>query len=98
MNKDNAKDYLPLVQALADGKTIQFLYSSGAWGCCEEINYARYSAERYRIKPESREIWVNIYGDGELQAHGSEQKAKNSYCDVDGVRVAVKFREVMDDE
>jgi hypothetical protein len=25
MNKNNAKDYLPLVQALADGKTLQFL-------------------------------------------------------------------------
>ena len=24
MNKDNAKEFLPLVQALADGKTIQF--------------------------------------------------------------------------
>ena len=25
MNKDNAKDYLPLVQALADGKQLQYL-------------------------------------------------------------------------
>lgn len=29
MNKDNAKDYLPLVQALADGKVIQGKFLDG---------------------------------------------------------------------
>lgn len=28
MNASNAKDYLPLVQALAEGKTIEFLNSN----------------------------------------------------------------------
>lgn len=53
MNKDNAKDYLPLVQALAEGKTIQ-LNSGHGW---EDVDYLApfsYEAERYRVKPEPR--------------------------------------------
>ena len=50
MNKDTAKDYLPLVQALADGKTIQSNHN-GEWfdlpspSFCDPISL-------YRIKPE----------------------------------------------
>lgn len=50
MNASNAKDYLPLVQALADGKTIQSNHN-GEWfdlpspSFCDQISL-------YRIKPE----------------------------------------------
>lgn len=49
MDKDNAKDYLPLVQALAEGKTIQSNHG-GEWfdlpnpSFCDPITF-------YRIKP-----------------------------------------------
>lgn len=47
MNKDNAAQYLPLAQALAEGKTVQFYdYDSGQW------------KDSYRIKPEPRELWL----------------------------------------
>jgi hypothetical protein len=52
MNKDNAKDFLPLVQALVDGKTIQcWRELAGAWGDLEDtiFNGPRKS---YRVKPE----------------------------------------------
>ena len=63
MNKDNAKDYLPLVQALADGKQLQYLDGFGNWGDTGGI-YAPYFDEDpscYRIKPEPRtfEVWHN---------------------------------------
>lgn len=58
MNKDNAKDYLHLVQALAEGRTIQHQYAAG----CEWRDLADHLFSdppcRYRIKPEPRRAWV----------------------------------------
>lgn len=51
MNKENARDYLPLVQALADGKTIEYRDSDDAWIDCELPTFNQHSS-RYRIKPE----------------------------------------------
>lgn len=61
MNKDNAKDYLPLVQALADGKVIQgYFHLDEKWRDLVEMRFDA-DASDYRIKPEPREIWVNHY-------------------------------------
>ena len=56
MNKHNAKDYLPLVQALAEGRVIQFGIA-GDWTDLEEPDFNRPPA-LYRIKPEPRKAWV----------------------------------------
>lgn len=65
MNKDTAKDYLPLVQALSEGKVIQYKYqksdNSYAWMDLESAVDFCMPAEFYRIKPEPREVWVNEY-------------------------------------
>lgn len=53
MNKDNARDYLPLVQALAEGKTIQFKESNNEWFDVEFPNFML-DFNRYRIKPEPK--------------------------------------------
>jgi len=57
MNKENAHEYLPLVQALADGKTIQVLGKDGNWYDSPLLNTP---PSRYRIKPEPRtfEMWL----------------------------------------
>ncbi len=53
MNSSNAAQYLPLVQALADGKTIQFDPSeSGDWGDVTNITMFNDDPKLYRIKPE----------------------------------------------
>ena len=50
MNKENAHLYLPLVQALAEGKTIQ--YGSGSiWGEVKDPNFIN-PPQYYRVKPE----------------------------------------------
>ncbi len=52
MTKDNAKDYLPLVQALVDGKTLQLKFKNDTkWSECGDVSFS-YPAELYRIKPE----------------------------------------------
>ena len=60
MNKDNAKDFLPLVQALADGKTIQFLGYDNVW--YDELTNLVFSStpNRYRIKPEPKKAWYRV--------------------------------------
>lgn len=80
MNASKAKDYLPLVQALSEGKVIQYKYQksdkSYAWMDLESAVDFCMPAEFYRIKPEPREIWVNRLGgfDGE-RSFGSKAAA-----------------------
>jgi hypothetical protein len=64
MNAQNAHEYLPLVRALADGKTIQCRYQiEDDWYEESEINF-NWPLESYRIKPESRtfEMWLASSG------------------------------------
>ena len=57
MNKDNAHLYLPLVQALADGRVIQSVDSDGEWFDMSDPQFCS-KPDRYRIKPEPREWWL----------------------------------------
>ena len=65
MNAQNAHEYLPLVQALADGKTIQFNYEEDGWKDTESVEL-QYSAKYYRVKPEPRtfDVWIHKNGEG----------------------------------
>ena len=61
MNKDNAPLYLLFVQALAEGKTIQFNYGSvqlPRWLDVSDVVF-NHLAERYRTKPEPEVVYVN---------------------------------------
>ena len=96
MNKDNAKDFLPLVQALADGKTIQYSGGDGKWYDADPC-YFNLSPEQYRIKPEPRVIWLNEYPCGDLTSstvHTSKTNA-NKGVFYDRVR-CVKFVECLE--
>ncbi|MCX2894843.1 hypothetical protein ORG27_14785 [Stenotrophomonas lactitubi] len=92
MNKDNAKDYLPLVQALADGKVIQ-IEIDGVWTDGNEFHFVDQPSE-YRIKPEPREIWVNEYAEGDHHMHYSAESAEHAR----GICAAVtrRYREVIE--
>lgn len=53
MNKDNAHLYLPLIQALAEGKTIQvYIPYNKTWVDKDNLKFDA-SPDQYRIKPES---------------------------------------------
>jgi hypothetical protein len=58
MNKENAHLYLPLVQALADGKTIQ-LKTGDYWNDSGELVFSLLPDD-YRIKPEPRTFVMYI--------------------------------------
>ncbi|MFA6355310.1 MAG: hypothetical protein WCW65_02705 [Candidatus Paceibacterota bacterium] len=53
MTKDNAKDFIPIVKAIAEGKTIQ-LRNGSNWHNIGDTNISLiHSPEAYRIKPEN---------------------------------------------
>ena len=59
MNAQNAKEFLPLVQAIAYGKIIQENFL-GSWVDLENPSFSM-GIEFYRIKPEPRtfDVWRN---------------------------------------
>jgi hypothetical protein len=78
MTPSQAKQLLPVIQAFAEGKTIQSLLGSGEWKDATDPIFM-YGAERYRIKPEPKEIWLNIYADLLSDcAHKTKEEANRS--------------------
>lgn len=73
MNKNNARDYLPLVQALADGKSLQYNVNRSD-EAPELVDLEDFTFDEhftgYRIKPDPREIWVNHYQDAAYRDNG----------------------------
>ena len=67
MNKENAKKYLPVLQALADGKQLEYRNGFGEWGVTDNIYYPYFEIDPtcYRIKPEPRiwSFWLDPEGD-----------------------------------
>ena len=62
MNRDNAHLYLPLVQALAEGKTIQYSnknYPHYAWKTLDDFTLDG-EPDCYRIKPEPKTAWYRV--------------------------------------
>jgi len=92
MNKDNAKEFLPLVQALADGKTIQIrLSEQGEWRDCELPEFCG-TPGFYRIKPEPRKPrewvkYVSDYNGGKTLYNGR----------IPGATERVRGREIIED-
>lgn len=102
MTKENAKDFLPLVQALAEGKTIQIIaHDNKNWIDSSSWNFTK-EPKDYRIKPEPpkpKDIWVNEYNKELLysQFFGHETQEKALYEAGEKVaRKAVHYREVIE--
>jgi len=92
MNASNAAQFLPIIQALADGKTIE-VCEDGVWTTRPELAY-NLDPSQYRIKPEPQKLWVNLYPDGRRDAFLTEDKARQ-HCGRVHSRIAVPFIEVL---
>lgn len=53
MNQKEAVEFLPIVQALADGKPIEVLNCDGTWSVNRDLYFDK-SIKCYRIKPEPK--------------------------------------------
>ena len=54
MNRNQAKDMLPIIHALAEGKHIQLKDKTGNWMDIDFINVELCNPNVYRIKPEPK--------------------------------------------
>lgn len=89
MDKSNAKDFLPLVQALAEGKTIQQRTGSGcAWHDVTSVSFGG-DPTNYRIKPEPAAVWVLYNKQNRLR--GTFESA------AEAARFAARFSEYVTD-
>jgi hypothetical protein len=95
-----AKEMLPIIQAFADGRAIQWRASLyDPWitiDCLSDISLTNVS--EYRIKPEPskpREWWINEYA-SRMEAYDSRGWA-DIYAGPDRIR-CIHVREVLDDE
>lgn len=97
MNRENAKGYLPLVQALVDGKVLQVRRDLGngnrQWFDLDGTCFDR-AADQYRIKPEPREVWITEYPNGEIFFHPSQESARVARVQPTGV--IRHYREVIE--
>lgn len=57
MNREKAKEFLPLIQAFAEGEVIQ-IWWNGAWSDISDPEWTGY-LEDYRVKPKAREWWFS---------------------------------------
>jgi hypothetical protein len=93
MTKYNAKEFLPFVRALAEGKTIEVMDSSGNWRADSAPTFSSYGPHCYRIKSEPREFWVSIHPAGiftNKTRHEAEAIKAQLDCET------IKVREVME--
>lgn len=94
MNKENAKDYLPFVQALAEGKTVE-VYTAGKWKSALRFAFDLHP-DKYRVVANKEKIpltladipdpcWINCIGGWWLVTRKSEKGLGwgGTWCDFD---------------
>lgn len=86
MNKEDAHLYLPLVQALADGRTLQAKDIQGKWFDLDNIALGG-GSEHYRIKPEPRvwTVWIDQYG--YIQSTGNLSKSPTGWTQIEVIEI-----------
>jgi hypothetical protein len=87
MTRQRAKELLPVLQAYADGKTIQIKdQASGIW---RDIDYTHFhDVIEYRVKPEPREWKLTFWQDGAVTLYAG---------DIDAMRgESIRVREILD--
>lgn len=92
MNRDEAKQLLPVIQAYSEGKAIQMRIGND-WYAVENDCAIFGPPDRYRIKPEPIECWAVVYDDGSFRL-GFTNKALAVEYATSGSRV-LRMREVL---
>lgn len=89
MNQQNAREFMPLVQALANGLTIQFLEAATNKWVDQESPSFEYDPKYYRIKPEPRtfEIWRNEKTKRVLAVEDGDHDKDDGFSDWERITV-----------
>jgi len=94
--KEKTKEYIKIMQAYLDGKKIEFRNRAGdtIWRPADKNHGWNFHDVEYRIKPEPREFWLNVYPDGSLFAHFCPESAVHILSNGETIKVI----EVLDDD
>ena len=101
MNRENAAAFLPLVQALADGKTIQYHHFVKGWIDSNNPSFDGARPEWYRIKPEPREWRGEVIArryDGGGKLAEFTMRIRGSKSDLPRFGEILSLREILDEE
>lgn len=81
MNRERLKELLPIMQAYADGKEIQFLNFGNQWCDCGATNPRWADGVEYRVKPEpiNVKLWGIYNGDGGLFYSSLKEEGVDRY-------------------
>lgn len=92
MNRDEAKQLLPIIQAYAEGKEVQYR-DFGDWNDYDDDCEPDFTDKpaHYRIKPEPVECWAVVFSDGDISRSYPTECEARKYCN--GLRV-IRMREV----
>lgn len=100
------KEYIALLQAVAEGKTLQLASKSNPtewrdanpeWNEGVKQGSLSMSVAMYnwRIKPEPSVMWLNEHSGGGAYAYPNESKAREVANYGNYLRIAVKYQEVL---
>lgn len=67
MNRERAKELIPIIQAFAEGRQVQVRIGKD-WHDLEDAVWD--DDNEYRIKPERRKVWVHFPEDGRVELGG----------------------------
>lgn len=95
MTPEQAKTLLPIITAFSEGKTIQVRLHDGPWHDILSADVRFDSpAESYRIKPEPREFWLNIYGG--IDSYGYPTREDADACAARNRKECIRVKEVLE--
>lgn len=99
MKQSEAKDFLPIIEAWAEGKTLQFkAYSSDRWVDVSGDDCVAFATDpsRFRIKPEPRKFYAIEYKCGSVAYMCSTKEARDVFNST-GRGKPITLMEVLDD-
>lgn len=81
MNRERAKELLPIIQAFAEGKEIQYISTlpndHHVWLFTSSPQWA--DEHDYRIKPEPRELWLVSYNEVSCSLYPTKEEAEKDF-------------------
>jgi len=101
MTTEELKAAAAVMIGAAEGKKVQFRYRGRTeWSnklSLDELEF-NWSAKEYRLAPEPREWWINVYPAGNVCAHSSRKNADTDadYNRIECVVECVHVREVLE--
>lgn len=91
MTQEQAKQLLPIIQAFAEGKQIQYKVIDDQWRDLHDTRF-ELNVTDYRIKPEPREFWIEILENSVLYKANAKSPHHKTYENSEVIHV----REILD--